>query len=426
MKAIAGWLHAAARYAAIVAALAAFAQTAAAQQVLRIAAVVNDDVISAFDLQQRLRMVLLTSGLQDTPEQRQRLAPRVLQILIDERLQAQEAARLNVRVTAQEVDQGMRQIERNNNLPSGGFDAFARQAGVSAAAVEEGMRANIRWQKILARSIVPTIEIGPDEIDTVLERITANSGRTEYRVAEILLPIDDLAEEAEVIGLADRLVAQLREGANFGAVARQFSRSATAAQGGDIGWVQEGQLGAELDAALARMAAGQLSPPIRAPDGIRILALIDRRRAQAPGEDEVEVAVRQLLLPFAAGAAETEIESQIALAVQVGETAESCADFAELADQLGAPQPAEPIRLQVGNLSEQLRDVVAALPVGDVSAPLRMPNGIQLVMLCERDDTATEATRERIGDALRRERLDMLANRYLRDLRRAAFIDRRV
>ncbi len=410
--------------AAIIAAPAA--TTVSAQEVLRIAAVVNDEVISIFDLTERVRLVLLSSNLPDTAEERQRLAPQVLRGLIDEQLQLQEADRLNVRLTDAEFDTAISIIEQNNNIPSGGLGDFATANGLSIAAVEDQIRASATWQKLISRRVVPTIQIGNDEVDVILDRIAANRGRTENRLAEIVLPIDNPSLEAEVRSTAEQLVAQLRSGANFAAVARQFSQSASAAAGGEIGWVQEGQLDPAINEVLPRIQAGQFAGPIAGPDAYRIIFVIDRRQTAPPAQEEIELKIRQLLLSLPADAPAGAADSQLALARQISGAADSCDAFSELSVQAGVSQPDAPTTVRLGDLNDRLQAVVTDLPVNVPSEPARTDLGVQVIMVCERDDTTNVQARNAVRDTLTRERVDMLARRYIRDLQRAAFIDLRI
>ncbi len=399
---------------------------AQAQQVQRIAAVVNDEVISIHDLAQRVRLVLLSSNLPITTEQQRRAAPQVLRILIEERLQSQEASRLNIKATEQDMADAISSVEENNNIPAGRLGDFADANKLEVNTIEEQLRVSITWQKLLGRRILPTVQIGNEEVDLILERIASSQGLIENRVAEILLPVDSPADAPEVGQLAQELVDQLRGGASFAAVARQYSKSATAARGGDIGWVQEGQLDAATDEIVSSLRPGTISGPMPGPGGYRILFLIDQRKIASTGQDEVTIALRQLLISLPPDAPEDVADQSLAVAKGVADTARDCAEFADLAEAAGTPQPDEPAQLRMGDLNEQLRQLASTLPVNQASEALRSDLGIQVVMICERDQEANEQVREAVRDNLVRERINMLSRRYLRDLRRAAFIDLRV
>jgi peptidyl-prolyl cis-trans isomerase SurA len=411
--------------AAIIALAGPISTPTGAQQVERIAAVVNDKVISIYDLRQRIELLIFSAGLPNTNDQRRSMAPQVLRSLIDEALQTEEAARLNIRVTSRDIDDAVSQIERANNMPAGGFENFVSRQGVSADAALDQIRAGVAWQKLITRRVVPTIDIGEEEIDSVIKRIRAGQGQTQYRVLEILLPVDDAAQRQSVLDLANRLSAQIRLGAEFSGIARQFSKSASAATGGDIGWIQEGELIDEANKALAALEVGKVSDPIETPDGYLILQTSDRRKLRTPGEEDARITLRQLVLPLAKDASEIDVQSQISLAQQVAANTVDCNDFAEIAREMGTPQPAEPAGFRLGDLNENLRRVAADIGVGVASEPIRNASGVQIIMVCDREE-AGALPRDQIRETLLRQRVDMLSRRYLRDLRRSAFVDLRV
>ena len=396
-----------------------------AQQVERIAAVVNDKVISIYDLRLRIDLLIFSAGLPKTNDQRRAMAPQVLRGLIDEALQTEEAGRLNIRVSTRDMDDAVSQIERSNNIPEGRFEDIISREGVSTDAALAQIRAGIAWQKLISRRVVPTIDIGEEEIDTVIKRVRAGQGQTQYHVFEVLLPVDDAAQREVVLGLANRLASQIRLGSDFGGIARQFSKSASAATGGDIGWIQAGELNDEANRALASLEVGKVSDPIATPDGYLILQMKDRRKLRKPGEEDARITLRQLMLPLAKDAPEFEVQAQLSLAQQVAENTVDCDDFAEIAREMGTPQPESPAGFRLGDLNENLRRLAADLEVGVVSKPLRNPSGVQIIMICDREE-AGALPRDQIRETLLRQRVDMLSRRYLRDLRRSAFIDLRV
>ena len=277
-----------------------------ARSVEGIAAVVNDDIISMSDLSARLQLALVSSGLPGTAEVRQRLTPQVLRSLVDERLQMQEASRANIAVTDKEIDDAFGRVAEQNQMKRDQLEKMLASQGVPRSALESQIRATIGWGKLVQRRLRPSIEIGEDEIDAVLRRIEANAGKPEYLAAEIFLAVDSPEREEEVRRLADRLVEQIGQGARFPAVARQFSQSAGATNGGDLGWVQQGQLPDELDSALRDLRPGQASRPIRSLTGYHILLLREQRttgtvlppRDQilgALGQDRLDMLQRRLL-----------------------------------------------------------------------------------------------------------------------------------
>ena len=235
---------------------------ASGQEAVRIAAVVNNEAISDPRSRgaHRCRHRLVPAAGQRLRFAEQ-LAPQVLRSLIDERLKVQEAERLRVRVSKAEMANARQNVERRNGIPAGGLDDFLRSQGLDTASVTDQLRAEILWSKLVRGRLGATVSVGEGEIDEAIARLEANRGRPEYRVAEIFLAVDSSQREAEVRAAAASLFRQLTAGASFTQIAQQFSQSATAAVGGDIGWVVEGQLPGEIESVLEHLEPGSIAPP---------------------------------------------------------------------------------------------------------------------------------------------------------------------
>lgn len=412
------------------------AAPATAQNAYSIAAIVNEDVISTLDVQARVRLVMSVSNTENTEENRRRMLPVAMRSLIDERLQMQEAARLNVTTTNQELKEAIAVITRQNRLPPGGLEERLRAEGIPMATLEAQLRATLAWGKVIRRQIRPQVEITDEEVDEFLDQLRARGGAAEYDVSEILIPIDTAGDEGGAAQTAQRVVQQARRGTPFASLARQFSQSSSAAEGGDLGRVQEGQLDRRLETALRDLQPGEVSDPIRVENGFYILQLRDKRqRAAAPAAASAgdTVALRRIFLPVVRGAPAKDVKSQGDLAAQVSETVQGCSDMDRLAKEVKATGAVDIGRLRTADLPQQLREVVEKLPIGKASPPLRNSDGFIVLMVCERGKgggpapTQTAAAnlpeREEVVRSLGAQRVDMLARRYMRDLRRAAFVD---
>ena len=396
-------------------------EPARAQDTLRAAAVVNDEVVSMLDLAMRTKLAVLSAGLEDSPEVRQRLQPQVLRALIDERLQMQEASRLDMHATDQQVDEAIARIAQQNKTTPQAFLEFLQRNGVLPTVLLDQIRAGLTWQQVVNNRLRPSVDISDEEVDAMVERIQSQSGGTELRVSEIFLAIDNAQQEADVSATADRLVEQLLAGANFEALARQFSQSSTASLGGDLGWVSEGQLSEELVNVLQGLRPGQVSRPIKTLGGIYLLWLRDQRQ-RVPGE--TNVTLKQVLLPLPENADQAmQVETaQRANALRPQITSCDAAD--QIGTQVSDAQVGGIGPIRLADLPAQLRNLVTTLPVGAPSAPLRVREGVALFLVCERNEG--DIDREGIRQSLFNERLGLLARRYMRDLRRAANVDLRI
>ena len=404
-----------------------FGAGAAAQGELGIAAVVNDEVISLHDLNGRLSLVIATSRLEDRPTIRRRLAPQVLRNLIDEQLKLQEAKRLRIRVTQAEIDGAITRIETSNKFGDGGLSAFLAGRGIDMPILLGQIEAEIAWVKLVTQSSRQKISMSDDEIDETMAEIGANKGMPEFLASEIFLRLERPDQERDVRLLADRLLQQLGSGADFDALARNFSHGGTAAIGGDLGWVQRGQIDEQLYQVLAEMKDGQISAPVRSLSGYHLLFLRDHRAPGGSAEAEIFVSLNQLFVEVSEKPSASEIETQMAFARTLGETARDCQDMDDIAAELKSPLSGRLGRVKLGSLPVKLRESVRSLPVNEASAPRRTEKGIAILMVCEREEKAPGGLdRAAVEDMLIQRRMEVLAEQYLRDLRRAAFVDVRI
>jgi peptidyl-prolyl cis-trans isomerase SurA len=393
----------------------------------RIVAVVNDEVISAQDLNDRLQLVTLTSGIPDSEQARGRLAPQVLRSLIEETLQLQEAERLDITVEDAEIQRALANIAERNQMTVEVMQRFFAQNGINFATLLDQVRAQIAWVKVVNRQIVPRVTVTVDQLDMAVEEARRNAGEPEYLLSEIVLPVDNPAQAQVVAQDAARLVQTLREGASFESLARQVSAAASAESGGDVGWIRSSAIPQELRNTLESMREGEISDPIPSPVGYHIFLLRDRRLNQAavdPSTGDVEVELAQILFPIDA---EADVDALRVQAAELRDALGDCAAIADTAAELNAPQSGRLGWLRLGDLPPGFRQAVSSLPVGQVSAPLEGPAGIHLLMVCDRRNPQGETPqREQIAERLERERVERLARRYLRDLRKEAFVEVRL
>jgi peptidyl-prolyl cis-trans isomerase SurA len=404
-------------------------QPAGAIAETRIAAVVNDEVISVADVTSRMKMVMLSSNLPDTPETRQRIAGQVLRTIVDEKLQMQEAKRQNITATDDEIKKAVAQLAKQNNMPPEQLEQILKANGIERSALIDQLTASIVWTKLVRRLVSQTNVVSDEEIDYALKRAEETVNEPQSRVAEIFLAVDNPQQEDEVKRLAERLTEQMKQGARFSAIAQQFSQSATAAVGGDIGWVRPDQLSPELGKTVAQMKPGELSPPIRTAAGYYLLLVLDRRSGRSGGTEDNLLHLVQIVFPLPAQPTDAMRRAAITEAQSAKAAAKNCEDLLKIGKEKGSPQLSSEGRIRSDQISPAMRSLVLALEPGQASQPIVQKNGVGVIMTCEKPappPTATVPTREEISESLMRQRLDALARRYMRDLRRTAFVDVRV
>ena len=278
----------------VVVLLAVFAlRVAAAQDTLRIVALVNDDVITAIDLALRMQMVISSSGAQDTPEMRQRLRPQVLRALIDDRLRQQAADKEGVTVPQDAIDQRMRQMAEKNSMNLDQFREALRRNNIDPNMLEDQIRTEVAWGVLINRKFRSGIVITDSDIDAAERRQREDAGKLEYQLAEIFLSVDDPNETETVRESANRLIEQLKKGVDFGEIARQFSQSSTASNGGVLGWVTPDDLPQEIASAVRGMQPDGIAGPIRSEGGFHILKVLEQRQlAQDTGQSRDDISAR--------------------------------------------------------------------------------------------------------------------------------------
>lgn len=398
-----------------------------AQELVRIAAVVNDDVISILDVEARITMALTAAGIQDSPEVRRQLLAPVLRSLIDESLQIQEAESQGIRISELELQSAVDSVARQNNIPPSELDNFLAGLGVPKFALEKQIRAQLTWSRYISQRLRPTISVTDEDVAEEIARMEANRGKPEYLISEIDLFVDDPAREQEILETARRLVEQVRGGSAFPAVAQQFSQGSMANAGGDIGWVQRGQLRREVDAVLEDLDIGEVSDPIRSPEGYHIIQLRDRRLVMQETNADTQVHLKQALLSLPPQAGPLAIESQENLAGVISETVSGCDDMDQVVGELSSTLSGEIGWLRLRDLPEAFRATVARLEVGQASKPVKTDAGIHVLMVCDKKEPEGGVdTEEELRRRLVEERLQILARRLLRDLRKSAFVDIRI
>ena len=409
----------------LVASLANTSHTTFAQQEMRIAAVVNDDVISLYDIQSRVSLFLATSGLEDSQDLRRRLLPQVLQALIDERLKVQEARRLEIETSDEDVQGAVSMVEQQNGMQPGTFLNQLASQGVDPGTFYSQLEADVAWLKVVRESMSRDVNIADGEIQIVLDRLKANQGKPEHLVAEIFLPVNVSSREQDVRDLTQQLVERAREGTPFSALAQQFSQSPTAAVGGELGWVHQGELEDELDSVIANLEPGDISDPIRTITGYHIIALQDRR-ATAQASPLMSIVTLSQIYLQTTGRKALSPPRLLQLSQAIENQVSSCAQMNQWAEQIGGAGSGPVEALRIGALPEKVRDAVVTLPVGRISLPIEVGGARLYVVVCSLEEDDGLPTENQVYARLEDDKLDTMARQRLRDLRRQAIIDVRL
>ncbi|MCB2072334.1 MAG: peptidylprolyl isomerase [Novosphingobium sp.] len=393
--------------------------------VRRATAVVNGDVVTGTDVDQRLALILAANNNPVSEEEMQRLRLQVLRNLIDETLQIQEAKASDVEIADEEVEQSYARVASqsfNENVEA--MDAYLRRIGSSPASLKRQIRGELAWQRLLRRNVAPFVNVSEEEVNEMLERLRAAKGTDEYRIGEIFLAATPDAKQ-QVFDNARRIVEQLRQGGSFVAYARQYSQASTAAVGGDLGWIRLAQLPPELATPAREMQPGQLFGPIELSGGFSIIYLIDKRQVLMADPRDALLSLKQISINFPAGTTEAQASKQAAEFATAMRTAGGCGAVDNVASQLGA-QVVSNDQIRARDLPGPLQQAVLNLSLGETSPPFgSLDDGVRVLMLCGRDDPQTDSgpSFDQLMAQMEDDRINKRAQMYLRDLRRDAIIE---
>ncbi len=385
-----------------------------------IVATVNDQIITGFDLRQRMLTVIAMSQVQPTEENIPAIQQQALQALIEERLQAQEIANYETLVvTDEEVDQEIAAMAQDAGVTPDQYMGFLAQGGIRPEQMRQQLRTEIGWRQLVGGRFNTRSRVSRTQVEQALRQLSEAAQRPQYLIGEIYIEAARVGGQQAALNGAEQLVAQMVQGAPFQAVARQFSAAPSAARGGDAGWIVQGTVQPALQTALDTLQVGQLSRPIPVEGGVYIIYMRDKRSGAATSL----VSLKQAMIELP----ETANEAEVAAATERLTTLRpqlTCDNILQRTTSETGLLGSDLGESDVANLAPQFQQVARSAEVGTVSNPVRTPLGLHLVAVCGRRVGGADAPSYREVEArLQNQNLAMLARRYIRDLRADALIE---
>jgi peptidyl-prolyl cis-trans isomerase SurA len=389
--------------------------------VIKATAIVNGDVITATDVDQRLALLAIAQGGQIPAEEVDRLRQQVLRNLIDETLEVQAATAEKIEIKKSDVDRTVARVAANVKQTPEQLVTFLDQNGSSIKSLRRQIEGEIAWQRLQQRKIEVTV--GEDEVKAVLDKMTASKGVEEYRVGEIFLS-STADNQAQTVDNANKILEQLKNGASFAGYARQYSESSTAPVGGDLGWVRPEQLPTPLATVLRTMTAGSISNPIPVSGGVSILAVQDTRKILTADARDAVLSLKQVSIAFPKGTTRQQAEPIVTRFAEAARNVGGCGG----ADKMAADFHAEIVQsdqVKLRDLPTVLQNMMIPLQVGQATQPFGgLDEGVRVLVICGRDEAnPSEPSYDEVYNQLNEERVNIRARRYLRDLRRDAVIE---
>jgi peptidyl-prolyl cis-trans isomerase SurA len=392
--------------------------------VVKATAIVNGDVITQTDIEQRLQLLAIANGGQIPPEERQRVSEQVLRNLIDETLEIQAAKQEKIEIKQSDVDKTVQRVAQNVKQTPEQLASYLESKGSNIKSLRRQIEGELAWQRLQRAKIESGVSVGDDEVKAVLDKLNASKGTEEYRVGEIFLSATP-STEAQTLDNANKILVQLRNGASFAGYARQYSEASTAAVGGDLGWVRPEQLPAPLATALHDLPAGSISNPIPVPGGFSIIAVQDTRKILTPDPRDAVLSLKQVSISFPKGTSRATAEPIVSRFSEAAKTIGGCGGAEKIAAEFhGEVVTSDQVKMR--DLPPALQRLMLPMQVGQATPPFgSLEEGVRTLVICGRDEAAAQSapSYDDVYNQLNEERVNSRARRYLRDLRRDAVIE---
>ena len=381
---------------------------------IKVIAKVGDKPITLPDLEYRIKFVLNTSGMQDTPETRASLKERVLKKMIDEHLQIAESEARGIVATREDVLKGIRNIEQREGMAAGALLKAASEMNVPAYIVEDQVKASMVWSDVVSQSIQGQSLVSDAEIDAFIKRMKDHASLCQITVSEVFIPVDPTSGQEKALGDTKKILEQLRRaGAVFGEIARNFSKSASAAQGGFIGPMVKGVFEPAAESAILALQDGEISEPVLIQGGY---ALYMRNPS-----DRTEYTMLQLSIPF-----KTDREAHAAADYIQTLTSKtlSCKDrLQQLKREMPHAQVTLNEHVSPSRLNPQLVKILNSQKREQMSGPINAGSAMLSMALCQVGQVEIKIpTPEEVRDILSNQKVGLIAQRLMRDLRRTKVI----
>lgn len=369
---------------------------------------VNDTTISHYDIDQRMKLLRVlgapSSGLRDA----------AIEQLIDDSIKIRAARTAGFGIGAEGLTHGLNTLAASQNTTPARMWSNAKSRGVSRQAYDAFYTSQFAWRELVQRRFREAADPTSIEVDNAINVAAAVTHET-ILLAEIAIPFAERGEAA-TIAFANRLSRDLNNGASFEDVARRVSRSATATNGGVIGWVAPERLPAAIAAQVIALSVGQVSAPVRVPTGVILLKLIDSRITTSGLQRNVSVSYA--LLDF------TGIDDGVRKAQRLQRGGlDECSQGSSNAVDFG-PASGLFASTSINQVPADIALTLARLMPGK-SEIMTNGNTVFLIQLCNRTTDIPENVQTQLSNNIFGQKLSKLAEGYLLELRRAAVIEKR-
>lgn len=408
----------------LLAALCLTATFAKAEERIQIVATVSDEAITNKDLLHRLKIMIISVGAQGDPQAGEKLRPKALRDLVDEKMYIAAASKLGYKVEQSQIDEAIATLEGQNNMPSGELLNMLNLNDVPSQAMFDKLTADISQAYLVAREVTPKITIEPAEVDDFLNAESQITTRKEFQLQELVLPVDVDADEQKTLSLARELKQEFLSGKDFAELAAKHSKSPSKRNGGNVGWLDSKEVPQEILTAIKAQGTKKILGPIRSVEGYYLVIANDERTISSEGDNDL-VELRS----FSKTPKKSEEKQTQEKIASLNSVRKACLETEAYAKEQGV-QVQNFGRARVGDLPSGIRNIIAGLETAEFSSPAITPQGFTTFLICERTKVApsepTEAQRLQAEELLKLRKAELAAKKYFRELRSTTNIDVRL
>ncbi|MFZ5510628.1 MAG: peptidylprolyl isomerase [Pseudomonadota bacterium] len=398
----------------------------------RIVAVVNNEVITLKELQERMALAerqLRQQNVQLPP--RDVLERQVLERMIVDQVQLQFAKETALRIDDAQLERALANIAQSNRMSLAEFRAALERDGIPWSKFREDIRQEMTIARLREREVDSRVTVSDGEVDNFLASAESKGGNEEFNLSHILLRTPEQASPeqlARVRARAEEIVTQLRQGRDFAQLAAAHSDAPDALGGGNLGWRSPDRLPTLFAEAATKMQPGEVGPILRSPAGFHILKLNQRRGGALSSQPVQQTHARHILIKTSELVSEAEARRRL---VALKERLDNGADFAELArlhsNDLSAAKGGDLGWLSPGDTVPDFERAMNELKPGQVSEPVRSPFGWHLIQVLERRmDVSPERQRQVARQILRERKAEEAYQDWLRQMRDRAYVEYRL
>lgn len=410
--------------------------TSAAPNLLQadyIVAVVNSEPITNSEVRQRAARFMQQIANQGiTPPPQDRLLKEVLDRLILEKIQVQQAKESGIKVDDYALDQAEQSVARQNDVSVPELHRRLAADGVSRERFREELRSQLMTLRLRERDVESRVRVSDLEVDQFLldQQAAAGSSSAEMSLGHILVMVPEnaspqLAEQRAA--RAQEVLAKLQAGGDFAALAREYSDAPDGATGGLLGMRPAERYPELFVEATQRADVGSLVGPLRSPAGFHILKVVDKSYGAVP-TTAVQSHARHILLRTNAGLSEREAAERLE---DLRSRIARGADFADLAREYSqdgsAKEGGDLGWASPGRYVPEFEEALNALRPGEISRPVVSRFGVHLIQLLERRQTrlTQREQRDMVRDTVRAKKLDEAFTTWIQEARGRAYVEYR-